>query len=128
MRKFKNKDVGGRVIVDSVTITINPIDGWKTLKKVSGVIVERGEHEHYYHNCSGGHTHVSKHVIINDAYNPRAIKLDDGITDIEGNNIIVVREFNLKFIDYLPPKVKVITKAQYDKALKTIEEYEQQTL
>lgn len=129
MKRFKNKNIGAKVIVDSVLIDINPIDKWKSLKKVSGTIVERGEHEQYYHTCSGAQTYIRKHLIYMDSFESFAIKLDNDVKDIEGNNIIVVRDFDLKFVEYLPKSVKIISKIEYNKAKKLIEKYEyQQTL
>jgi hypothetical protein len=126
----KNKGVGGRVIVKKLLVEISPLVGWRYLKNVQGVIVERGEHEQYSHTSTGGGTHPTKHIIKNDGWNPLAIKLDDGVVDIEGNNIVVEREWDLKFLDYLPPKEpkepKPIAEKQYLNAKKIIERYESQ--
>jgi hypothetical protein len=127
--KLKNKKVGARVSIREVTVAINPKVKWKTIKNVTGVIVERGDYEQYYHTSNGGHTTSHKHVIKNDCYTNYAIKLDNDMVDIEGNNIIVVRELYLKFLDFLPSNTKIISKSEYNKALKLIEKYEyQQTL
>jgi len=121
-----NRNVGARVIVKSVLVEINPKVKIRKLKNVQGTIVERGDHEQYYHTCSGGYTYVWKNLIKKDVYNNYAIKLDNGVVDIENNNIIVVREIELKFLDRLPVAVKFITKKQYDNALKLIKLYEKQ--
>lgn len=125
--RLKNKKVGARVVVDSITVEINPKVRWKTLKKIGGRIVKmKPEYEHYYHTCSGGHTHVTKHLIHNDCYPTYAIKLDNNVVDIEGNNVIVVREHDLKFLDYLPDSYKQVTYSEYRKALGIIKKYEYQ--
>lgn len=128
--KLKNKQVGAKVIVDEITVTINPSVGWKTSKRVPGTIVPmKPEYEQYYHTCSGGHTHVRKHIIKDDAYKTYAIKLDNNVTDIEWNNIIVVREWDLKFLERLPDSYKQVSKVEYNKAMKLIEKYKyEQTL
>jgi len=125
--KFKNKNVGARVIVDKITIAINPKDKWKYLRKLTGVIVENKNYEQYYHSCSGGYTYTKKHIIKDDCFKTFAVKLDNNIVDIEGNNIIIVREFDLKFIDFLD-NVKIISKKEYNNALKLVDEYEKQQL
>lgn len=122
----KNKKVGAKVIVNEVLVAINPKVKFKNLKKVSGVIVDRGNHEHYYHTSDGGYTFINKQVIKNDAYTTFAIKLDNGIEDIEGNNIIVVREHDLTFTEYLPTNDKPVTIEQYKKALQVVEKYKSQ--
>jgi hypothetical protein len=122
--KFKNKKIGGRVQIDKVLLSITPKNGWEYKKKVLGTIVEKkDEYEQYYYTCSGGHTYVSKHIIENDCFITYAIKLDDDLVDIAGNNIIIVREWDLKFLEYLPKTYKNVTTAEYKKALKTIEKY-----
>jgi hypothetical protein len=128
--KLKNKTIGGRVQINKVLISITPKDGWKYQKKVLGTIVEtKPEYEQYYHTSDGLNISSTKHIIDWDWCKTFAIKLDDDLKDIEGNNIIIVREFNLKFLDYLPEKIKMVTKAEYNKALKVIETYNyQQTL
>jgi hypothetical protein len=125
--KLKNKTIGGRVQIDKVLISITPKDGWKYQKKVLGIIVEtKPEYEQYYHTSDGLNISSTKHIIDCDWCKTFAIKLDDDLKDIEGNNIIIVREFNLKFLDYLPEKVKMVTTAEYNKALKIIETYKHQ--
>ena len=123
----KNKNIGARVSIKKLLVEISPKVKWRHLKNVTGIITERGSHEHYYHTCSGGHTYVNKHVIENDCYPNYAIKLDDDIVDIEGNNIVVIREWSLKFLDVLPPReLKPITEARYLAAKRLIERYEKQ--
>lgn len=125
--KLKNKKVGAKVVIRELTIKIDPISKWKKLKNVNGMIVPKTEKlEQYYHTSTGGYTHVTKHIIKNDCWTSFAIKLDNGIVDIEGNNIIIVREFDLKFLEYLPNTYKQITYSEYRKALKIIEKYETQ--
>ena len=126
MKRIKNKNPGAKVIVWKVLLSIKPKEGWKYAKNVSGTIVERGNYEHYYHTCSGTYTHIIKHIINNNYTSSYAIKLDNDLKDIEGNNIIVVNEDWLKFIDYLPAIVKVISKKQYESAKKLIEKYNEQ--
>jgi len=124
---MKNKNVGARVIIKSVLVEISPkLKEWRYLKNVHGVIVDRGDHEQYWHTSSGGHTHVIKYLIENDCYKNFAIKMDDGVVDIEGNNIIVKREFYLKFLDTIVPVKKSITEKQYLKAKEIIQKYESQ--
>jgi hypothetical protein len=124
--KRKNKNIGGRVQVREITTEINPDVKWKRLKNVKGTIVENKGHEHYYHSCSGGYNYVTKHIIEDCAFKTFAIKLDDGIKDIEGNNIVVVVEYNLKFLDRIEIKRKPITEKQYLNAKKIIERYEKE--
>lgn len=122
--KRVNKSVGARVIVREVLVEISPSVGWRNLKKVYGTIVERSDHEQYYHTSSGGYNYVTKFIIKDDVWPNYAIKLDDNIVDIEGNNIIVFREFDLKFIDRIEIKTKPVTEKQYLAAKKIIERYE----
>lgn len=124
--KYKNKLVGAKVVVDKVLIAINPTVKWKYMRRVPGIIVERGDYEQYYHTSSGGNTYATKHIIKDDCFKTFAIKLDNDVVDIEGNNIIVVREFNLKFLESLPDSVKIISKKDYNNAMKLIEEYKRQ--
>ncbi len=125
----KNKNVGARVIVKKLLVEISPKVKWRYLKNVPGVIVERGDHEQYYHTCSGGQTHVTKHIIDRDIFDTYAIKLDDGVVDIEGNNIVVERYFKLKFLEDLPPReLKPVTEKQYLAAKRVIERYEAQKM
>ena len=119
-----NKNIGAKVQVREIAVEINPEVKWKKLKKVSGVIVENEGYEHYYHTCSGGYTYVHKHLIENDCYPNYAIKLDNNVKDIEGNNIIVVREFDLKFLERVEIPKKPISEKAYLNAKKVIERYE----
>ena len=124
---IKNKNIGARVIVQEIIVEINPKVKWRKLKNIHGTIVEREGHEQYYHTCSGSYISVNKHIIEDDCYKNYAIKLDNDCVDIEGNNIIVVREHELKFLDYLPQSsIKIISKKQYNDAKKIIEQYEYQ--
>jgi hypothetical protein len=123
----KNKNIGARVSIKKLLVEISPKVKWRHLKNVTGTIVENKDYEQYYHTCSGGHTYVNKHVIENDFVPNYAIKLDDDIVDIEGNNIVVIREWSLKFLDVLPPReLKHITEARYLAAKRLIERYEKQ--
>lgn len=88
----KNKNIGARVSIKKLLVEISPKVKWRYLKNVTGTIVENKDYEQYYHTCSGGNTHVTKHIIENDWVPNYAIKLDDDISDIEGNNIVVIRE------------------------------------
>ena len=119
----KNKNIGAKVEVREITVEINLKVKWRTLKKVTGVIIENKDYEHYYHTCSGGHTYVTKHLITNDAYPTFAIKLDNNVKDIEGNNIIVVKEFDIKFLERIEIKKPPVTEKQYLNAKKVIERY-----
>ena len=119
-----NKNIGAKVQVREITVEINPEVKWRKLKKVTGVIVENEGYEHYYHTCSGGHTYVNKHLIKNDCFPIFAIKLDNNVKDIEGNNIIVVREFDLKFLERVEIPKKPISEKAYLNAKKVIERYE----
>lgn len=123
---MKNKGIGAKVIVKEITLRINPKEKWVLGKNLPGTIVENKGYEQYYHTCSGGHTHVSKHLITNDCFKTYAVKLDNNVVDIEGNNIIVVRDFNLKFVETVERKEKTITEEQYQRALKIIDKYKQQ--
>jgi len=119
-----NRNIGARVLVTSVNTSINPVDGWKSLKNVPGTIVENKGYEHYYHTSSGGYTHVRKHIIENDCYPTFAIKLDNNLKDVEGNNIIVVREFKLKFLDRVEILPKPVSEKAYLNAKKLTKRYE----
>lgn len=125
---MKNKGIGARVIVKEVLVRINPEEKWVYVKNIGGTIVERKpEYEHYWHSCTGVYTHVRKNLIINSVYSPIAVQLDNDFKDIEGNNIIIVRgDFEVKYIETLPKKKRVISETSYLNALKTIELYEQQ--
>lgn len=118
-----NKNIGAKVQVSEITVEINPEVKWGKIKKVTGVIVENEGYEHYYHTCSVGHTYVRKHLIKNDCYPIFAIKLDDNVKDIEGNNIIVVREFDLKFLERIEIQKKPVSEKAYLNAKKVIERY-----
>ena len=119
-----NKNIGAKVQVREITVEINPEVKWRELKKVTGVIVENEGYEHYYHTCSGGHTYVKKHLIKNDCFPTFAIKLDNNVKDIEGNNVIVVREFDLKFLEQIEIQKKPVSEKTYLNAKKVIERYE----
>lgn len=121
-----NRNPGAKVIVRQITTEISPENGWVKLKKVSGIIVENKGYEQYWHTCSGGRTYVNKHIIKNDCYKTYAIKLDNNVVDIEGNNIVVVREFDLTFLDRIKIPLKPITEKQYLNAKKIIKRYEEQ--
>lgn len=121
---MKNKNIGAKVLVKEITVEINPEVKWKKLKKVTGVIVENEGYEHYYHTCSGDYTHVYKQLIKNDCYSNFAIKLDNDVKDIEGNNIIVVREFEIKFLERIEIPKKPVSEKAYLNAKKIIERYE----
>lgn len=122
--KRVNRNIGAKVEVREVTIAINPIDKWKKLKKVKGTIVENEGFEQYWFTCSGGYTHVNKHIIDNDCYPTYAIKLDNEVTDVLGNNIIVKREHDLKFLERIEIQRKPVTEKAYRNAKKIIERYE----
>lgn len=123
----KSKEVGARVLVKALIVEISPKVKWRFLKNVPGVIVERGDHEYYWYTSTGGNTHPHKHIIENDCWPNRAIKLDDGVVDIAGNNIVVIRDENLKFLDDKPPRVlKPVTEKQYLSAKRIVERYENQ--
>lgn len=121
--KYKNNEVGAKVCIPRLLKEIKPKDGWFYLKNINGVIVNNENYEQYYHTSSGGHTHAQKQLIKNDAHPNYAVKLDNGITDIEGNNIVVIREWDLKFLETKEVK-KPISKKEYNKALRIIKEYE----
>lgn len=126
--RLKNKNIGARVIIDEITVAINPKDKWKTLKKLSGVLVDPKGIEMYYHQCNGNYENVRKRIIESSWRGKYAIKLDNDVVDVEGNNIIRVDKENLTFLDYLD-NVKIISKAEYNRAMKVIKEYDyQQTL
>lgn len=120
-----NRNVGAKVQIREITVAINPEVKWKKLKKVTGVIVENIGYEHYYHVCSGAYTYVRKCLIDRDAaYNTYAVKLDNNVKDIEGNNIIVVREFDIKFLERIDVPNKPVSEKAYLKAKETIARYE----
>lgn len=124
MMKRINKNIGAKVQVKEILVEINPEVKWKKLKKVTGIIVENKNYEHYYHTCSGAYTFVRKHLIENDCYKNYAIKLDNNVKDIEGNNVIVVREFNLKFLERIEVSNKSpISEKAYLNAIKVIKRY-----
>jgi hypothetical protein len=122
--KRLNKNIGAKVQVSEVLVAINPQDKWKYSKKVQGVIVENTGYEHYYHTCSGGQTNVRKHVIENDCYPNYAVKLCNDFKDIEGNNVVVFREHDIKFLEHVETLLKPISEKAYLNAKKTIERYE----
>ena len=119
-----NRNIGAKVRVREITVEINPEVKWKKLKKVTGVIVKNEGYEHYYHTCSGGYTHVNKHLIKNDCYPTFAIKLDNNVKDIEGNNVIVVREFDIEFLERIEVPKKPVSEKAYLSDKKVIERYE----
>lgn len=121
--KYNNNEVGAKVLIPKLLKSITPERGWQYLKKVTGVIVPRGEHEHYYHSSNGGGTYPRKHLIQNDCHPHYAIKLDNDQTDIEGNNIVIIREYDLKFLETKEVK-NPIARKEYNKALKIIQEFE----
>ena len=86
MKKLKNKNIGAKVIVKEVLVEISAKVGWRRLKNVSGVIVKRGSHEQYFHSCTGGYTYIQKNVIEYDHLPTLAVKLDNGVIDIEEIN------------------------------------------
>lgn len=123
----KSKEVGARVLVKKLLVEISPAVKWRYLKNVPGVIVERGNHEQYWYTSTGGNTHPNKHIIENDCWPNRAIKLDDGVADISGNNIVVIRDWDLKFLDDKPLRdLKAVTEKQYLRAKGIVERYEKQ--
>ena len=119
-----NKNIGARVEVYRVLTAINPLVGWQEVKKAPGTIVENKDYEYYYHICNGSHTTVTKYVVKNDLFPHYAVKLDNNLKDIEGNNIILVREYHLRFLDRLEIPRKPVSKKSYMKAKETIERYE----
>ncbi len=123
---MKNKGIGAKVLVKEVMVRINPKEKRVYEKKLAGVIVDRGEHEHYSHTCSGAYTYVTKHLIVNDVFKTYAVKLDNAKEDVEGNNIIVVREWELKFLEDLPKQEKLISEKAYQNALSVISKYKLQ--
>ena len=121
-----NKNIGARVEVRKLLIDINPKDKFKYLKKVTGVIVENEGYQQYWYTSDGIYKIHSKHIIKDDCYPTFAIKLDDGIFDIAGNNIVVIREMDLKFLDRIEKTITPITEKQYLNAQKIIERYKKE--
>lgn len=121
-----NRNIGAKVIVSKVLVDINSKDGWVYRKKVSGTIVELGDRRRYYHWCNGNHTNVTKCNIERDYLDKYAVKLDDGIVDIEGNNIIVYLRHTIKFVERTEILPKPVTEKAYLKAKQTIERYERE--
>jgi hypothetical protein len=120
-----NRNIGAKVEVREIDVEINPKVKWKKLKKVTGIIVEKKEeYEQYYHSCTGAYTYVRKHLIKNDCFPTLAVKLDNDITDVEGNNIIIVRESYIKFLERIEIPRKPVSEKAYLNAKKTIERYE----
>lgn len=118
-----NRNVGARVKVNKVLVEISPEVGWRYLKNIEGVIVENTGFERYWHTCSGGRTHITKHIIEHDFGKTYAVKLNNDIVDIEGNNIIVFDENNLKFLDRIEVQRKPVSYKNYLNALKIVERY-----
>ncbi len=112
-----NRNIGAKVQVRGITVEINPEVKWKKLNKVTGVIVENEGYEQYYHTCSGSYTYATKHLIENDYYKTYAIKLDNNVKDIEGNNVIVVREFDIKFLERIDVPRKPVTEKAFNGGL-----------
>ena len=122
--KRLNKNIGARVEVKSVLIKINPIDGWVELKKIKGTIVENTGYKRYYHYASGGRKEVYRVNYEFDSQPTYAIQLDNDIKDIEGNNIVVYVESDLKFLDRIDVEPKPVTEKQYLYAKDVIKRYE----
>jgi hydroxymethylglutaryl-CoA reductase len=102
MKSYKvtkiNREAGARVIVREITTSITPENGWKTIKKVPGVIVEieRARTNLYYFTSSGGGSNMQTHPYSGYGY---IVKLDDDIKDAAGNNIIPISTNDIKFIE-----------------------------
>jgi hypothetical protein len=101
MRKYFNKEIGARVVVNKVVLDINFTDKVKTLRNVGGTIVDKTGLKYYYYTCLHDFKTITKVIVHNVENLCRAVKLDDNITDIEGNNIILVKMQDLKFLDYI---------------------------
>ena len=121
--KYNDNSIGAKVLIPKVLKSITPENGWEYLKNISGVIVENKGYEQYYHTSSGSGAYPRKSIIQKDPYPTYAVQLENQVTDIEGNNIIIVREWDIKFCNKKEIK-KPITLKEYRKALKLIEEYE----
>ena len=104
MRRYFNRDVGARVIVNKVVVDINFTDKVKTLRNVGGTIVDKKGLTYYFHTCLSDFVTITKVVVHNVENICHAIKLDDNLTDIEGNNVILVKTQDLKFLDYKEPE------------------------
>ena len=88
---MKNKNVGAKVQIRQVLLRINPKEGWVYQKKVTGTIVKDTGFELYYHTSSGGRNYIQKYLMDKkNNWNPIAVKLDNDLKDIEGNNTIMV--------------------------------------
>jgi hypothetical protein len=125
--KLKNKNIGGKVIVKEVLLSITKEHGWKYHKKITGVLVEKNDVKPYYYSCNGNQEHIRQHI-IKYAYGYKYyVKLDNDVVDIAGNNILPMTEEDLIFIDHLE-NVKIISKSEYNKAMKIIKEYDSQQL
>lgn len=114
VNKMVNKNVGARVLVKKVLVNINPVQGWVYIKHVFGTVVEREGHEQYWFTSDGGHNNVRKNIIENDCWPNYAIKLDNDLKDIVGNNIVVFREEDIKFLD----KVSKQKRKRFDTSFK----------
>lgn len=121
--KYNDNSIGAKVIILRVLKSITPGNGWKYLKNISGVIVDNKGYEQYYYTSNGNNEYPRKHIIEGDHFPNYAILMENEATDIEGNNIIIVREWEIKFCDKKEIK-KPVTLKDYRKALKLIEEYE----
>jgi len=119
----KNKNIGAKVLVREVLLDISPKVKWRKLKNVGGVIVENKGYEQYYHTCSGCHTYKTKHLIDKDVHATFAIKLDNDVKDIEGNNVIIVRDFDLKFLETIETLRKPVSEKSYLAAKRIVELY-----
>jgi hypothetical protein len=108
MRRYFNRDIGARVIVNKVVVDINFTDKIKTLRNVGGTIVDKTGLNYYFHNCLSDYVTITKVIVHNVENICYAVKLDDNIKDIDGNNIILVKKQDLKFLDYLEPETKKI--------------------
>lgn len=122
-----NRNVGARVIVDSVLVGISPKEGWKFIKKVPGVIVEKGDHRMYSYFSDGANTNVNR-MVFDPWYPSYAIQLDNGVVEVCGDSIILVYEYHLKFLDRIETPKKPITEKQYLNAKKIVEQYETSNL
>lgn len=133
---MKNTNIGAKVKLWRVLVDIKPRQKQSEQSfiykySIKGTIVSKefkpgqpnDNYEFYYHTSDGMGTSKDKHIIEKDCYSRFAIKLDNKLKDIDGNNIIIVRKDEITFLETTH---NTISKSEYKKALKTIAIYEKE--
>ena len=61
--KYKNNNLGAKVLIPKLLKNISPEKGWEFLKNIEGIIVENLNYEQYYYTSSGGNTHTIQNIL-----------------------------------------------------------------